>query len=96
MTGHDPEYREYDPIQPSGFDWRGALKKLWAPVAVVVALAFKFGAAGLKFGSIFIAVTFNPLALRTVPIDDEVMPLPRPDKTPPETTITFIPISRGH
>ena len=56
VTGHEPEYREYDPIRPSGFDWRGAFKKLWAPIAVAVALIVKFGAAGLKFGSIFIAV----------------------------------------
>jgi Zn-dependent protease len=50
------EYRNYDPIQPQGFDWRGFFRKLWAPIAVVAALILKFGFAALKFGSIFIAV----------------------------------------
>jgi Zn-dependent protease len=51
------EYRDYDPIQPQGgFDWRGILRKVWAPVVVVATLALKFGVPALKFGSIFIAV----------------------------------------
>ena len=56
MTQRDAEYREYDPIRPPGFDWRSALRRIFAPIAVVVALLVKFGVAGLKFGSIFIAV----------------------------------------
>jgi Zn-dependent protease len=56
VTRPDADYREYDPIRPGGFDWRGAAKKLWAPIVVAVALLVKFGTAGLKFGSIFIAV----------------------------------------
>jgi Zn-dependent protease len=51
------DLRDYEPIQPKGgVDWRGLLRKAWAPIAVVVALILKFGVAGLKFGSIFIAV----------------------------------------
>lgn len=50
------ELRGYEPIHPTGFDWRGALRKLWAPIAVAVGLAIKFGGATLKFGSIFLAV----------------------------------------
>jgi Zn-dependent protease len=56
VTGHDPEYRDYDPIRPQGTDWRGLARKIFAPVLVVGALILKFGVAGLKFGSIFIAV----------------------------------------
>jgi Zn-dependent protease len=51
------DLRDYEPIQPSGgFDWRELLRKVWAPIAVVGALALKFGVGALKFGSIFIAV----------------------------------------
>ena len=50
------EYRDYDPIRPSGFDWRGLLRKVFAPVLVVGALVVKLGVPALKFGSIFIAV----------------------------------------
>jgi Zn-dependent protease len=56
VNERDAEYREYDPIRPSGVDWRGALRKLWAPIIVIVGLTVKFGAAALKFGSIFLAV----------------------------------------
>jgi Zn-dependent protease len=48
-------YRDYDPIQPRGTNWRGIFAKLWAPVAFLVGLAVKFGAVALKFGTIFIA-----------------------------------------
>ena len=51
------DLRGYEPIQPKGaVDWRGLLRKVWAPIAVVAALILKFGVAALKFGSIFIAV----------------------------------------
>ena len=37
-------------------------------------------------GSILIAVTLQPQSLRSRPIDDAVMPFPRPLITPPVTT----------
>jgi Zn-dependent protease len=48
-------WRDYDPVQPRGTDWRGILRKLWAPIAVVGGLALKFGAIAAKFGAVFIA-----------------------------------------
>jgi Zn-dependent protease len=50
------EWREYEPIQPRGTDWRGLLRKLWAPIAVAIGLFLKFGFAVFKFFSIFISV----------------------------------------
>ncbi|HZO34319.1 MAG TPA: site-2 protease family protein [Gaiellaceae bacterium] len=50
------EFRDYDPIQPRGTDWRGIARKIFGPVvAAVVALA-KFSFVLVKFSSIFIAV----------------------------------------
>jgi Zn-dependent protease len=46
--------RDYDPIQPRGTDWRGLLRKLFAPVLVVVGLAAKLGTLA-KFAAIFVA-----------------------------------------
>jgi Zn-dependent protease len=48
--------REYDPIHPRGTDWRGFLRRIWAPVAAAVVLIAKFSFAAVKFFSIFIAV----------------------------------------
>jgi Zn-dependent protease len=48
-------YRDYDPIQPRGTNWRGILSKIWAPVAALLGIAVKFGGVALKFGTIFIA-----------------------------------------
>jgi Zn-dependent protease len=48
--------REYEPIQPRGTDWRGLLRKIWAPIAVLLSLAVKFGFVFLKFFGIFVAV----------------------------------------
>jgi Zn-dependent protease len=49
-------YRDYEPIQPRGTDWRGRLRKLFGPIiAAIVALA-KFSFILLKASSIFIAV----------------------------------------
>ena len=48
--------REYDPIQPRGTNWRGIFQRIWAPIAVVIGFALKFGFAVFKFFSIFIAV----------------------------------------
>ena len=43
-------------IHPRGTDWRGIFRKIWAPIAVVLGLAVKFGAFALKFFGIFISV----------------------------------------
>jgi Zn-dependent protease len=56
MEQQPREWREYDPIQPRGTDWRGLLSKIWAPIAVVIGLVLKFGFAAFKFFSIFISV----------------------------------------
>jgi Zn-dependent protease len=52
----EPDYRDYEPIQPRGTDWRGLLGKIWAPIAALIGLAIKFGFVVLKFFSIFISV----------------------------------------
>jgi Zn-dependent protease len=51
---HDPDRfafeeptRDYEPIQPDPA-WRSALRKLWAPIVAVGALAVKFGGVLLK------------------------------------------------
>lgn len=50
------DYRDYDPIQPHGADWRGRLRKLVGPViAGVIALA-KWSFVLVKASTIFIAV----------------------------------------
>jgi Zn-dependent protease len=50
------EYRDYDPIQPHGTNWRAAFRRLVGPaVAGAIALA-KWSFLLLKAGSIFIAV----------------------------------------
>jgi Zn-dependent protease len=48
-------FRGYDPIHPRGTDWRGILRKIWAPIAVVGGFAIKFGAITVKFLGVFIA-----------------------------------------
>lgn len=50
------DLREYEPLQPRGTDWRGLFRKIWAPIAVLIGLALKFGIVFAKFASIFIAV----------------------------------------
>ena len=51
------DLREYEPIQPGGgTDWRGLLRRIWAPIAVVIGVALKFGFVFLKFFGIFVAV----------------------------------------
>ncbi len=47
--------RDYRPIHPEPA-WRSLLRKLWAPIAVVLGLIVKFGFAFAKFASIFVAV----------------------------------------
>ena len=46
--------RDYDPIHPRGTDWRGLLRKIFAPLAVLIGIAAKLGFL-LKFAAIFIA-----------------------------------------
>ena len=49
--------REYDPIHPrGGTDWRGLLRRIWAPIFAAIVLIAKFSFAALKFASIFISV----------------------------------------
>jgi Zn-dependent protease len=56
LVSYPDGYRDYDPIQPRGTDWRGLARKMFGPViAAIVALA-KFSFLLVKFGSIFIAV----------------------------------------
>ena len=49
-------WRDYEPIQPRGTDWRGIFRKIWAPIAALIGLAVKFGFVVLKFFGIFISV----------------------------------------
>jgi Zn-dependent protease len=51
-----PVERGYDPIQPRGTDWRGWLRRIWAPIFAAIVLIAKFSFAALKFASIFISV----------------------------------------
>jgi Zn-dependent protease len=49
-------YRDYEPIQPKGFDWRGFLRKIWAPIGAVIGVLIKFGFLAIKFFGLFISV----------------------------------------
>jgi Zn-dependent protease len=46
--------RDYEPIQPRGTDWRGALRKLTAPLVFLGSLALKLGSLA-KFAAVFVA-----------------------------------------
>jgi Zn-dependent protease len=46
--------RDYDPIQPRGTDWRGMLRKITAPIVVLLGVAAKLGSLA-KFAAIFVA-----------------------------------------
>src|SRR5207248_9035860 len=48
--------RDYDPIHPRGTDWRGLLRRIWAPIGAAIVLLAKFSFAAVKFFSIFISV----------------------------------------
>jgi Zn-dependent protease len=48
-----PDFRDYEPIQPKGTDWREIGRKLWAPIAAIGAFIAKFGVAILKFKFLF-------------------------------------------
>jgi Zn-dependent protease len=47
--------RDYRPIHPGG-GLRDMLRKVWAPIAALVGLAFKFGFVFVKFGALFLSV----------------------------------------
>jgi len=47
-------YRDYDPIQPRGTDWRGMLRKIFAPLVALGAVLLKLGSLA-KFAGIFVA-----------------------------------------
>jgi Zn-dependent protease len=49
-------WRDYEPIHPSGTDWRGLARRIWAPIVAVIGLAVKFGFVFLKFFGIFVSV----------------------------------------
>jgi Zn-dependent protease len=54
MEQYPEEWRQYEPIQPrGGTDWRGILRKVWAPIAAVGAFLAKFGAVLFKFKFLF-------------------------------------------
>ena len=53
MEQYPQEWRQYDPIQPRGTDWRGFFRKLWAPIAAIGAFLAKFGVVLLKFKVLF-------------------------------------------
>ncbi len=48
----EPEFRDYEPIQPEP-GWKSLLRKLWAPIAAAIGLLVKFGAVLLKFKFLF-------------------------------------------
>jgi Zn-dependent protease len=52
---YEPPEREYRPIHPEP-GWRSLMRKIWAPIAVLIGLVVKFGFAFAKFASIFVAV----------------------------------------
>src|SRR5437763_9816649 len=45
----EPEFRDYEPIQPRGTDWRELGRKIWAPFAAIGAFIAKFGVGILKY-----------------------------------------------
>ena len=47
--------RDYEPVQPRGTDWRGVLRRITAPLAVLLGLLAKLGSLA-KFSLVFVAV----------------------------------------
>jgi len=43
------DFRDYEPIQPRGTNWRELGRKIWAPFAAIGAFIAKFGVGILKF-----------------------------------------------
>src|SRR5581483_9879831 len=50
------QLRDYEPVEPRGPSLRDWLRRLWAPLAAIAGLLVKFGAVGLKFASLFVAI----------------------------------------
>jgi Zn-dependent protease len=48
----EPDFRDYEPIQPEP-GWKSVARKVWAPVAALIGLVVKFGAVLLKFKFLF-------------------------------------------
>jgi Zn-dependent protease len=48
----EPDFRDYEPIQPEP-GWKSLARKIWAPIAALVGLLVKFGAVLLKFKFLF-------------------------------------------
>ncbi len=48
MEPYSGELRQYEPVQPRGFDWRAFARRIWAPAAALVAFLVKFGAVIFK------------------------------------------------
>jgi Zn-dependent protease len=53
MEQYPQEWRDYEPVQPRGTDWRALFKKLWAPIAALGAFLVKFGAVLFKAKFLF-------------------------------------------
>ena len=43
------DFRDYEPIQPRGTDWRELGRRIWAPIAAIGAFIAKFGVGILKY-----------------------------------------------
>jgi Zn-dependent protease len=61
MEQYPQEWRQYEPVQPRGTDWRGLFKRLWAPIAAAGALLIKFG--GVIFKAKFLWTMFASAAV---------------------------------
>jgi Zn-dependent protease len=61
MEQYPQEWRQYEPVQPRGTDWRGLFKRLWAPIAALGALLIKFG--GVLFKAKFLFSMFVSAAV---------------------------------
>ena len=48
----EPNWRDYEPIQPEP-GWKSLARKIWAPIAALAGLLVKFGAVLLKFKFLF-------------------------------------------
>jgi Zn-dependent protease len=53
MEQYPQEWRQYDPVQPRGTDWRGLFRRLWAPIAAAGLALAKFGGAIFKAKFLF-------------------------------------------
>jgi hypothetical protein len=58
MEQYPYEWRAYEPIRPSGCNWRARLRKLVGPIAATAAFLAKFGVALLKFKFLFSMFVF--------------------------------------